>query len=157
MRPEFSSKLDGRQEARITDLVKRLTKALDSDEVGTDDQATPRRSYGRFLDQILTSCLTERQKTTTQKVESSRVSRSSQDTTFPITPSSSPSLMQPPMPEIKMTDEFILPPTEPTFMQPWDMMDMNPQIPANMNSMLCFQDNQLPPGFMSWPDHSWFM
>ena len=69
LRPEFAGKLDARQEARITEIVKRLTNALDSDQVGVDDQATPRRSYARFLDQVLTSCVSEKQKKKTMQKE----------------------------------------------------------------------------------------
>ena len=156
MRPEFAAKLDGRQEARITDIVKRLTKVLDSDEIVGNDQTTPRRNYGRFLDQILTSCLSERQKKSTQKRESPCVSKSSHGVVFPVTPTSSPPLTQPTIPEIKMNDAFVLPQMESSFMQPWDMMDMSSQMAGNISSFLSFSDNQLPPGFLSWPDHSWF-
>ena len=161
MRPEYASKLDGRQEARITELVRRLLKSLeadsDSQEIGVDGQPTPKRQYAKFLEQVFTARIVEQQrKRTMQRPEPSRLSESPSDERIPDTPVFDITDVQVP-PDVKGADQYTLPANDPAFMQAWDMMESQ-QMAGNMNSLLGYTDNQLPSNFIfNGGEQSWFL
>jgi len=157
LRPEFSCKVDGRQEARITELVKRLLKTLDSDQLGMDSQSTPRHCYAKFLEQVLTSRIMERQKKqSVQKLGPSSFSETYEESKHPSTPTVPSRQPEMPSPDVKVMNQFSLPPSDPAFFQAWNMMESQ-QLPGTMNSLLGFSENQIPANFLSFEDQSWFM
>ncbi|KAI0686308.1 hypothetical protein BC835DRAFT_1420504 [Cytidiella melzeri] len=160
LRPEFATKIDNRQEARIIDLVKRLLKTLDSGPLDPNGQPTPRHCFARFLEKVLTSRITSRQKRHSADLGVQPQSSPLKSEISPPPPQTTdvfPPMPDPlPVPTDRVVNQFSLHPSDPAFLQAWSLME-NQEMPGTMESLLGFQDSQFPSDFMAFQDQSWLM
>ncbi|KAJ3537444.1 hypothetical protein NM688_g6690 [Phlebia brevispora] len=146
LRPEFAHKLGPVQEDRIIDLVKRLLKCVDMDQNDTDDQSTPRRCYAKFLQQLLTSRMMER--------ESERAA--SDSIQFPEAPVQVAITPCPPAVQDTKLEEMIPHTHDMPFLTSWEPPTLPD--PSNTNPLLAFNETEYMQNFMaSFPDQPWFM
>lgn len=159
LRPEFSCKLDQRQEIRVVELIKRLLQAIDMTNVGDADESTPRRRFARFLQQLVASRVWERRNgsgTCTQpSTEAGIGSGPSQPVPALVTPVGPQGPMGGAHVHFKMP-QLDLPAYDMGLPSEWDSPAMHPD---QMQSLFAFSETELMPTFMAFPDQSssWFM
>lgn len=98
----------------------------------------------------------ERQKKAAQEMDKACLSQKSDEQQQLKTPTFPALQFEPFSPDVKVMNQFSLPPNDPAFLQAWDMME-NQQMTGAMTSLLGFSENQVPASFMSFDDQSWFM
>lgn len=159
LRPEFSCKLDQRQETRVVELIKRLAQAMDATDVGADD-STPRRRFSRFLQQLVASRIWERRHAGSDACGQPQAEAGAGPGPSQYVPALAPSVgPQGPMgpaqaqlrpPHLELPDHNMhLPPN-------WDAQTVHPD---QMQSLFTFSEQDIIPNFMTFPDQTstWFM
>lgn len=149
LRPEFSSKLLPSQETRILDLINGLIHALDEEQAQSEDQATPRRSYAKFLSQLLTARLMGRERDTVKSPENV--------TCPPPTPelAAGPAHAVPVAVESKSLD-LLGSDVDLSFMNAWDAHNSQHAVQTT-STLLGFSETEYMQAFMAFPDQTWFM
>ncbi|PSS11025.1 hypothetical protein PHLCEN_2v3321 [Hermanssonia centrifuga] len=155
LRPEFASKLDGRQEARIFDLIKRLLKSMDPEQLTTDDQVTPRRCYAKFLQQLLTSRMVEREQHRMASQPTMAQDQYFGEDHQEYIPDQVEQMHISPVLEQKTLQSMDPQLVNVPFTNPWD--PTSNQTPNAMNALLGFSESEYMPTFMAFPDQTWFM
>lgn len=186
LRPEFAGKLDARQEARIVALIKRLLQAIDAGDADADhaaaaadgsaesgadrEQSTPRKRYGRFLQQLVASRVLERKKRRAAAAAAHGGSAEghehehAREEVSPVTP---------PHPQMhaqhehahtyahshaKAPQDVAMPDADlAAFAHAWDPHALHPE-----QALFAFEEAELMPAFMAFPEHDagsgqWFM
>ncbi|KAI0087537.1 hypothetical protein BDY19DRAFT_994860 [Irpex rosettiformis] len=158
LRPEFSCKIDTRQETRIIDLVKRLLTTLGTVPMDHSDQPTPRHCFAKFLEQVLISRTASRHKrnSTGSSCQTSPAPKFEERQQPPVVNTYTDPAESISQPSDRAADQFCLHPSDPAFLQAWSFIE-NQQIPSSMDSLFGFSNTQGAPDFMSFQNQSWFM